>query len=264
MEMPGFDLAWRGFHRAQVREFVREVEAELRRVAAERDAAIRQGEALAARLTAAYEENRELRASIDRISRVPIAPDALQERSRRMLEITREEADEITMRATEEAARLKAEHEALVAQTKAERDKQRAEHEDLMRRAAEHRRKLDEEAAQARDRITTDFELAMKLRRAEAMRALAEQDEAAQARARKLLDDAAEKGRRLVAEAQAEADVALKLREDVLKQLLGARELVAEAGAVLSMPDDEPRPAVPAQRRNRPEEARTGTEAATG
>lgn len=234
MEMPGFDLAWRGFHRAQVREFIHEVEAELRRVAAERDSAIRRGEVLAAKLTAAHEENRELRASIDRISRVPIAPDALQERSRRMLEITREEADEITTRATEEAARLKAEHEALIAEAKADWDKQR-----------------------------DDFERAMKLRRAQAMRALAEQNEAAQARARKVIADATERGRRLVAEAQAGADVAIKLRERVLKQLLGAREMIAEADAVLSMPDD-PRPSVPTQRRNRPEEARTGTEAATG
>ncbi len=262
MEMPGFDLAWRGFHRAQVREFVREVEAELRRVAAERDAAIHRGEALAARLIAAHEENRELHASIDRISRVPIAPDALQERSRRMLEITREEAEEITAQAAEDAARLKAEHEALIAKTQAEREKQRAEHEDLMRRATEHRRKLDEEATQARGRITDDFERAMKLRRAQAMRALAEQDKAAQARARKLIDEATESGKRLVAEAQQQADVALKLRDDVLKQLVGCRELVAEAGSVLSMPED-PRASVPAQRRNRPE-ARTGTEAATG
>ncbi|MFD5091651.1 M protein [Amycolatopsis thailandensis] len=220
MEMPGFDLAWRGFNRAQVREFVREVETELRRVAAERDEAIRRGEALAARLTAAQEENRELKNSVDRISRVPIAPDALQERSRRMLELTREEAADIKARAAEEAAEAEAE----------------------------------------RKRIAEDFERAMTLRRAEAMRALAARDEASQAKARKLLDDAAEKGERLVAEARQKADVALGLRDDVLKQLVGARELLAEAGTVLAITAD-PKPEVPVQRRSRPE-ARTGTEAA--
>ncbi|OXM43973.1 hypothetical protein [Amycolatopsis alba] len=218
MEMPGFDLAWRGFNRAQVREFVREVETELRRVAAERDEAIRRGEALAARLTATQEENRELKNSVDRISRVPIAPDALQERSRRMLELTREEADDITARAAEEAAKAEAE----------------------------------------RKRIAEDFERAMTLRRAEAMRALAARDEASQARARKLLDDAAEKGERLVAEARQKADVALGLRDDVLKQLLGCRDLLAEAGTVLAVTAE---PEVPVQRRSRPE-ARTGAEAA--
>jgi len=218
MEMPGFDLAWRGFNRAQVREFVREVEAELRRVAAERDEAIRRGEALAARLTAAQEENRELKSSVDRISRVPIAPDALQERSRRMLELTREEAADITARAAEEAAEAEAE----------------------------------------RKRITEDFERAMTLRRAEAMRALAARDEASQARARKMLEDAAEQGERLVAEARQKADVALGLRDDVLKQLVGCRELLAEAGTVLAITAE---PEVPVQRRSRPE-ARTGTEAA--
>ncbi len=220
MEMPGFDLAWRGFNRVQVREFVREVEAELRRVAAERDEAIRRGEELAARLTAAEEETRELKESVDRISRVPIAPDALQERSRRMLELTREEASDIIARATEEAAK----------------------------------------AAAEREQITEDFERAMTLRRAEALRALAVRDEAAQARARKLLDDAAEEGERLVTEARQEADVALRLRDDVLKQLVGARELLTEAGTVLAV-TDEPEPEVPVQRRSRPE-ARAGTEAA--
>ncbi|MFD5250938.1 M protein [Amycolatopsis sp. NPDC058340] len=220
MEMPGFDLAWRGFNRAQVREFVREVEAELRRVEAERDEAIRRGQALADRLAATQEENRELKASVDRISRVPIAPDALQERSRRMLELTREEADDITARAAEEAAKAEAE----------------------------------------RKRVAEDFERAMTLRRAEAMRALAARDEAARAKARKLLDDAAAEGERLVAEARQKADVALRLRDDVLKQLAGCRELLTEAGLVLAVPDS-PKPEVPVQRRSRPE-ARTGTEAA--
>ncbi|WP_394363293.1 M protein [Amycolatopsis sp. SB7-3] len=220
MEMPGFDLAWRGFNRAQVREFVREVEAELRRVEAERDEAIRRGQALAGELAATQEENRELKASVDRISRVPIAPDALQERSRRMLELTREEADDIAARAAEEATKAEAE----------------------------------------RKRIAEDFERAMTLRRAEAMRALAARDEAAQAKARKLLDDAAEEAERLVAEARQKADVALRLRDDVLKQLVGCRELLTEAGMVLAVPDS-PKPEVPVQRRSRPE-ARTGTEAA--
>ncbi|MFE6616030.1 M protein [Amycolatopsis sp. NPDC057786] len=220
MEMPGFDLAWRGFDRAQVREFVREVEAELRRVEAERDEALRREEALAAELTGAREDIRELKATVDRISRVPIAPDALQERSRRMLELTREEAEDITARAAEEAAKAEAE----------------------------------------RKRIAEDFELAMTRRRAEAMRALAARDEAAQARARKLLDDAAEESERLVTEARQEADAALRLRDDVLKQLVGCRELLTEAGSVLAVPDS-PKPEVPVQRRSRPE-ARTGTEAA--
>lgn len=221
MEMPGFDLAWRGFDRAQVREFVREVEAELRRVEAERDEALRREEKLAAELTGAREDIRELKASVDRISRVPIAPDALQERSRRMLELTREEAEDITARAAEEAAKAEAE----------------------------------------RKRIAEDFELAMTLRRAEAMRALAARDEAAQARAKKLLDDAAAESERLVAEARQKADVALRLRDDVLKQLVGCREMLTEAGSVLAV-SPSPKPEVPVQRRSKPE-ARTGAEAAT-
>ena len=102
---PGFDLAWRGFHRAQVAEYVAWAEAEMRRLTAERDSARQRVGALA-------EDNRELRVKIDRISRTPIEPDALQERSRRMIELTREEATEITTLATETAERTRREAEA--------------------------------------------------------------------------------------------------------------------------------------------------------
>ncbi|EOD66066.1 M protein, partial [Amycolatopsis vancoresmycina DSM 44592] len=148
---PGFDLAWRGFHRAQVTEYVEWAEAEIRRLTAERDAASRRGHALA-------EENRELRVKIDRISMTPIPADALQERSRRMIELTREEAGEITARATETAERIRREAEAeavrltekerrLVAEAEAEQARQRAEHEEFVRAAEQRRRELDEAAA---------------------------------------------------------------------------------------------------------------------
>jgi cell division septum initiation protein DivIVA len=281
LALPGFDLAWRGFRRAQVVEYVAWAEAEIRRLTAERDAARRRADAFA-------EENRELRRKIDRISRTPIEADALQERSRRMIELTREEATEITARATEaaerirreaelEAVRLTEKHRTVLAEAEAEAARQRAEHEELLRAAEQRRRELDETAAHRRAQQEEDHHRAMTLRRAEAMRDLAEQDAAARAKADQLVAEAARRhealvtsGERelaasetqageLVTAARAEADRVVteatrrgetlvkaaerevaaltEVRDKLHAGLVGCRTLLAEAAAVV---DDRP------------------------
>ncbi|WP_329043995.1 M protein [Amycolatopsis sp. NBC_01488] len=258
---PGFDLAWRGFHRAQVAEYVAWAEAEIRRLTAERDSA-RQ------RVSVIAEDNRELRLKIDRISRTPIEPDALQERSRRMIELTREEAAEITAQARETADRIRreAEQEAvrltekerrLVAEAEAERERQRAEHEEFVRAAEQRRRELDEAAAHRRARLEEDHTRAMTVRRADAMRELAEGEAAARAKAEQLvaagkreLAAASAKAENLVAEATrhgetlveaAEREVAElnDVRDKLKASLTGCRSLLAEAAVAL---DDRPAP----------------------
>ncbi|WIV52722.1 M protein [Amycolatopsis nalaikhensis] len=233
---PGFDLAWRGFHRAQVTEYVAWAEAEIRRLTAERDAARH-------RVASFAEDNRELRAKIDRISRTPIAPDALQERSRRMIELTREEAAEITARATEaaertrreaeaEAVRLTEKERALVAEAEAERERQRAEHEQFVRAAEQRRRELDEEAAHRRAQLEEDHTRAMTVRRKEAMRELAEQEVAARAKADQLVADGERKLAAAEAEAQALVADAKRRREDLVatgERKLAAAEAKAQA-----------------------------------
>ncbi|MEU4674959.1 DivIVA domain-containing protein [Amycolatopsis sp. NPDC023774] len=166
---PRFDPAWRGYHRGQVKEFVAWAQEELRRVAAERDAAMRRVARLAG-------HNRELHAKIDRISRTPIEADALQERSRRMIELTREEASEIIARAKEkaeqtrldaeaEAVRLTEKERALVAAAEEDRRRQYAAHEEFMRRAAAERAAADEAAAKQRRRMEEDLTEALHQRR---------------------------------------------------------------------------------------------------
>jgi cell division septum initiation protein DivIVA len=267
-----FDVAWRGFHRAQVVEYVTWAEAEIRRITTERDAARRRAAAVA-------EENRELRLQIDRISRTPIEPDALQERSRRMIELTREEATEITARATETAERIRREAEleagrltekerAAVAAAEADRERQRTEHEELLRAAEQRRRELDEAAAHRRAQQEDDHHRAMTLRRAAAMRELAEQEAAARAKADRLVAEAAQRGETLaktaereLAEAQAKAaqvitdatehgatlvkaaerEVAAltEVRDSLQASLVGCKNLLAEAAVAL---DDRPPP----------------------
>ncbi|MFI5588024.1 M protein [Amycolatopsis sp. NPDC051758] len=238
---PGFDLAWRGFHRAQVAEYVAWAEAEISRLTAERDSARRRAESLA-------EGNRELRVKIDRISRTPIEPDALQERSRRMIELTREEATEITARATETAERIKREAELeavrltekereVLALAEAERERQRAEHEEFVRAAEQRRRELDEAAAHRRARQEEDHTRAMTLRRAAAMRELAEQEAAARAKADQLVTDAAQRGEALVGAAEREVTALTEVRDKLHASLTGCRELLAQAAVAL---DDRP------------------------
>jgi hypothetical protein len=269
---PGFDLTWRGFHRAQVVEYVEWAEAEIRRLIGERDAAARRAAAFA-------DENRELRVKIDRISRTPIAPDALQERSRRMIELTREEATEITARAREaaertrrdaelEAVRLTEKEHGVLARAEAEREQQRAEHEELLRAAEQRRRELDEAAAHRRARQEEDHTRAMTLRRAEAMRELAEQDAAARAKADRLvaeatqrketlvttgetelatarataaqvIADATRQGETLVTAAEREVAALNEVRDKLYTSLTGCRSLLADAAVAL---DEKPAP----------------------
>ena len=234
---PEFDVTWRGFHRAQVTEFVEYAEAELRRVTAQRDAAARQAAALA-------QQNRELRAKIDRISRTPIAADALQERTRRMIELTREEAAEITAQATEKAeqTRLDAEREAarlterekeLVAEAEAEAARRRAEHEEFQRRAEERRRELDEAAAHRRAQLEEDLTRAMTIRRTEALRLLAQEDEAARAKADDLVATASDRARTMITEAEAEVAALNEVRDQLLHSMIGVRALLAKASGHL-------------------------------
>jgi cell division septum initiation protein DivIVA len=240
---PGFDLAWRGFHRAQVAEYVAWAEAEIGRLTAERDAARQRAASLA-------EGNRELRVKIDRISRTPIEPDALQERSRRMIELTREEATEITARATETAERIKREAELeairltekereVLALAEAERERQRAEHEEFVRAAEQRRRELDEAAAHRRARQEEDHTRALTSRRAAAMRELAEQEAAARAKADELVTAAARRGAAMVGAAKREVTALTQVRDKLHASLTGCRDLLAEAAVAL---DERPAP----------------------
>ncbi|WP_037354901.1 DivIVA domain-containing protein [Amycolatopsis orientalis] len=249
---PSFDLAWRGYQRGQVEEFVTWVEAEFQRLAAERDAAARQAAELA-------EHNRELRATIDRISRTPIAPDALQERSRRMVELTREEAAEITARAEDTAARIiadaKAEavrltkkERALVEAVAADREHQRREHEDLLRRAVEERKAADEAAAKERQRLEEHLTRTLADRRTDALREIADRTAAARAEADAHLRQATDHATRIVADAERRVAELVAVQQRVKAALRGARELLATANAELA-PDATP---VPNQRRTSP------------
>ncbi|MEU4744416.1 metallopeptidase [Actinosynnema sp. NPDC023658] len=261
-----FDVVWRGYDRGQVRHYVEGVEAELRVLAVDRDAAEACADDLARQLETARAEIRALREHLDRICRTPVEPDALTERLRRLAELAHDEAAEITARAqavaehhwaTAEraAARVRERSERLVAELDARRREAEAEHRGLMRAAGERilaetrqaeqrRRELDERAAALREEVRVDFELAMTARRAEAMAAMAAEEAAARARAERVVREAEEHARRILAEARQRVDELRDRRDRIAAGLRSARDLLAEAKPLLHAPLDE----IPAQR----------------
>jgi cell division septum initiation protein DivIVA len=281
----GFDMVWRGYDRGQVKEFVRQTEAEAHLVAADRDAAVTRVEELARQLEELRSDNHRLRAKLDRVCRTPIEPDALTERLRRMLELARDEAAEITARAqaaseeiwasAEEAgARLRERYERLIAELDVRRREMETEHHELISRtraevdamtsqAEQRRRQLDEQAALRRQEVESDFEIAMAARRGEAMRTMAERRTTAETEAQRMLDEAGAQARHMIAEARWEVAALREVRDRITAQLDDTSHLLAEALPRLrpqpgepAGPPGEDTPPVPAQRDHATERAK--------
>ncbi|WP_422647014.1 chromosome segregation protein [Actinoalloteichus caeruleus] len=149
----GFDVAKRGYDRAQVDEHLERLDADLRILAADRNAALSQAGDLARQLEAARSEIESLHSQLERMSQPPTSLEGMSERLQRMLRLAQEEANEIRARAETDAAEMqaKAEKEATGLRNQyerliAENDTRRAEME------AEHRATLDK-ANQEGERI---------------------------------------------------------------------------------------------------------------
>jgi cell division septum initiation protein DivIVA len=242
-----FDVVVRGYRRGQVRRYVRAIEEELRLVTADRDANASLAGSLAAEIEQLRAQNARLTHQVDEMSRTPITPDAVPPRLRRMVEMAKEEAAEITARAqaaaehswavAEEAAgRLRARYADALAEMDRTRREMEVEHKTLLQQARadaatmtteadRHRTELDDQAAKRRARVEADFEMAMARRRSEAMRELAEQRVAAQEEASRLVAEATKKSIRLIDEATTKAT------DMIAEATSTAKHLVREANA---------------------------------
>ncbi|GGP70991.1 metallopeptidase [Saccharothrix coeruleofusca] len=257
-----FDLAWRGYDRGQVQHYVRAAEADLRLLAADRDAAVARAEDLARQLEQARSQVHELTGKVDRLCRTPVDPDALSDRLRRMVELAHAEAAEVTAQAraaaeqtwtaaNQAADRMRRRAEHLVAELEQRRRELEAEQRDLLARAHQQaqavtgqaerrRRELDEQAARLREQVRQDFELAMTARRAEAARRAEELESAARARADQVVHDAEEHARRVVAEAQRRVDELRERRSRISDELRLAQQVLAGAAPLLEpLPEEE-------------------------
>lgn len=223
----GFDVAWLGYRRDQVRYFVQAAEHDAALLAADRDAAESRALALAGHLEQARVENRELRSRLDHLCRRPLSPDSVGERLRHAVETALTQAAEIVERAGAledrvwaSARQTRAEHQELLASTRARCDL-------LLHEGEARRRALDEAAARERERVREDFELALALRRKETLHDVRLMEVTARARADRVVAEAVRQVEVLVEHRERVADV---LR--VVHSLLGkaAEHLRAEGG----------------------------------
>lgn len=232
----GFDIMKRGYSRTQVEEHLERLDAELRLLAADRDAAASQSADLARQLEIARTEIDDLRSQVDRLMLPPTTLEGLSERLQRMLRLAQDEATETKARAETDAAtiRTKAEADAnalrrrydeLIADLDKRRANMEAEHrgvlekakveaEAITRKADEDRARLDAEAEQRRSQVDDDFEIAMATRRTEAMRALAEQEAISKSEAERRMRESTQEVNRRRHESITEANARLKEATD--------------------------------------------------
>jgi len=139
----GFDITKRGYSRAQVEEHLERLDADLRLLAADRDAAVSQTVDLANQLEQSRSEVDKLKQQIDRLSLPPTTLEGLSERLQRMLRLAQEEANETKARAEAEAGHIRAKaesdanqlrrrHEKLIEDLDNRRAEMEAEHRTLM------------------------------------------------------------------------------------------------------------------------------------
>ncbi|MET9225767.1 hypothetical protein [Lentzea sp. NPDC003310] len=186
----GFDVAWLGYRRDQVRHFVGETERDFDLLCADRDAAEARAVSLARTVEAVREENRALRDRIDRLCKHPLSPEAVGERLRHAVDTALAEAAAITERANAVeghvlacAQQTHAEHLDLLATTRERMAR-------LVQEGEARRRALDEAAARQRAKVAEDFEMALALRRKEALCEARQVEEAARQRAEQVVREA--------------------------------------------------------------------------
>ncbi|MGH3625386.1 MAG: chromosome segregation protein [Sciscionella sp.] len=281
----GFDISWRGFNRAQVKQHLEDLAEDMRVTAADRDATLSQVDYLSRSLERARSETEALRKQVDRLCRGPVNTGELAERLKRMMELANAEASDITARAhaaaehtatsaREAANSLKLRYQRLLTDFEERRREMEAEHKSLMEQAraevatlakqAEQRREqLDSDAEQLRRRITEDFQISMRDRRNALDKDISDKRAVSDAEAARLVSEASTEAKRLVSEACAEAERRLatanaqveerrEFRDRLSSQLSVVRELMLEAapllqdGAELNGADKQP-DAVPAE-----------------
>ena len=241
-----FAVVLRGYDRSQVAEHLRLVNAELRMIAADRDAAVDQSSQLAYRLDAARTDSERLREQLTRMSAPPETVDGMGERLQWMLRLAQEEVHEMRARAEAEAEAVRAEAEAGAAElderTRRERTELEAERtaaraeiereladarteaERLRAEAEEERVVLDQQAETRRGEAEQDFTIALASRRAAAEADFVDLEARRRAEATRITDEANADAERLVAEAEQRARRVLTEARRRIAELRGVRD----------------------------------------
>jgi len=184
---PGFDVVWHGFDRAQVKQYLEDLEDDIKLISADRNAALSQVADLTEQLRGAHNRITDLNKQVAELVELPKNPDDLDDRCRRMVQLAHHQAGEITARAQaaathswsgaeEAAAKLRTGYETLLAELDKQRQDVRAHHSKIVDQArtqvtemttasTTRQRELDTLAEQRRRQIEDDFERSMASKR---------------------------------------------------------------------------------------------------
>src|SRR5487761_504416 len=84
---PGFDVVWHGFDRAQVKQYLEDLEDEIKLISSDRDAALSQVSDLTDQLTNSHSRIADLNKQVTELVELPKNTDDLDERCKRMVQL---------------------------------------------------------------------------------------------------------------------------------------------------------------------------------
>jgi cell division septum initiation protein DivIVA len=230
---PGFDVVWHGFDRAQVKQYLEDLEDEIKLISADRNAALSQVADLTEQLRSAHARITDLGKQVTELVELPKNPDDLDDRCKRMVQLAHHQAAEITSRAQaaathswsgaeDAAAKLRAGYEKLLADLDKQRQEVRVQHSQVIDQArtqvvemttatTNRRHELDKQTEQRRIQIEEEFERGMANKRQAVAKEIEQQRTESRTEAERRVREAAEESERRVREATERAD--RKLRE---------------------------------------------------
>ncbi|HEV7978732.1 cell division protein DivIVA [Amycolatopsis sp.] len=218
---------WHGFDRNEVRQYLDHLEAHLRRIMTDRDAAMAQASTLSRELENSRREMTKLGARIEELKKPPERLEDLDERMQRTATLANARAEEITTRAevaaekhwaesTEVSTKLRERYQKLIDDLDVQADALHAEHENALKstraevqkltvEAAQRRETMDAEAERKRRSIEREFETSMAAQRATLEKQIADQHQASKNQAERRIAEATAEAKRRLDEATAEA-----------------------------------------------------------
>ncbi|HEX3780715.1 MAG TPA: cell division protein DivIVA [Pseudonocardiaceae bacterium] len=230
---PGFDVVWHGFDRVQVKQYLDDLDAEMKLLSADRDAALSQVSDLTEQLSASHARASELNKQVSGLVELPKNADDLDDRCRRMVQLAHHQAAEITARAQaaathswasaeDAAAKLRGNYEKLLNELDKQRQEIRGQHSQIVdqarttvaemtTQATKRRHDLDAQAEGRRVKIEDEFERTMTSKRQALAKEIEQQRGASRAEAERRVREATEEAERRVREATERAE--RKLRE---------------------------------------------------
>jgi cell division septum initiation protein DivIVA len=232
---PGFDVVWHGFDRAQVKQYLEDLEDEIKLISSDRDAALSQVTDLTDQLASSHSRIADLNKQVTELVELPKNTDDLDERCKRMVQLAHHQSSEITARAQaaathgwasaeDAAAKLRTGYEKLLTELNKQHQEVRAQHSEVVEQArtqvaemttaaSKRRHELDAQAEQRRIQIEQEFERSMASKRQALAKEIEQQRASSRGEAERLVREATEEAERRVREASERAE--RKLRETI-------------------------------------------------